>query len=159
MFEAITTIGGISGIISLIGLLYVVFTKLGRMEFKIDTLWKVYGENILERAVKRGFAQQSEIVITKEGEELLGDELKQKIMNIVERKRQKKILFRKNGQYNHDLKYFIISEIMEDIKKRTYKEGFDFDLVLAAVILYIDKIDKGGKDKISYPSESIKRRK
>lgn len=145
MLETIQAIGGISGIIALISILYVTFTKLGRMELKLCTLWKVYGEGVLERAVRDGFAHHSEIVITNKGEDLLGDTLKQKINDVIERKGHKKVAFIKTKKYDADLKYFVIDEILGNIKKVAYEKDIDFDLLVSAAMLYTEKITKKGK--------------
>jgi len=145
MLETIQAIGGISGIIALISILYVVFTKLGRMELKLCTLWKVYGEGVLERAVRDGFAHHSAIVITDKGEDLLGDKIKQKIRDIIETKGHKKVAFIKTKKYDVDLKYFVIDEMMGDIKGRAYEEDTDMDLLVSAAMLYTEKITKKGK--------------
>jgi len=145
MLETIQAIGGICGIIAFISILYVTFTKLGRMEMKLCTLWKVYGEGVLERAVREGFAHHSAIVITDKGEDLLGNTLKQKIMDIIERKGHKKVMFIKTKKYDEDLKYLVIDEMMGDIKKAAYEKDIDFDLLVSAAMLYTEKKTREGK--------------
>lgn len=141
MLETINTIGGASGIISLICLVYVVFTKLGRMEVKICTLWHVYVEGVLERATKEGFASRSSaITINRRGEDILGESIKQKIKSIVETRRHKKVFFVKSVRCDGVFKCLIINEILDDIKERASEENIDAEPLVAAVMLYTEKI-------------------
>jgi len=131
MLEVVVTAGSISGIISLIGLLYIIFTKLGRMEVKICTLWKVYGEDVLERAVREGLGKrESPVRITEKGEQLIGDDIKQKIEAIVGRRKVK----------DADFIYFVLNETIEDLKQRASEMDVDMNSVVAAAMLYTEKV-------------------
>jgi len=142
MYEAIITSGSISGFVSLIGFLYVYFTKLGRMEVKICTLWRVYGEGVLEEAVRKGFANRSSpIVITQKGEDLLDDKLKQKIRDIVKKSRRK-ILFLKCSRCGcaEDAQHLVIDEVLDNLRSIAIEKDVDINLLIATVILYTEKV-------------------
>lgn len=144
MYEAIVTTGSISGLVSLIGLLYVHFTKLGRMEIKICTLWRIYGEGVLEEAVRKGFASRlSPIVITHKGEDILGYKLKQKIREIV-KKCRRNILFLKCSRCgcSEDVQHLVIDEVLDELKIMSIEKNIDINLLIATAILYTDKIYK-----------------
>jgi len=134
MLEVVVTAGSISGFISLIGLLYIIFTKLGRMEMKVCTLWKVYGEDVLERAVRQGLGKhESPVQITEKGEEVLGESIKQKIETIV----------RKNFRFKHDdLIYEVLNETVDKLKGRAEETDTDMNLLVGATILYTEKVLK-----------------
>jgi len=134
MLEVVVTAGSISGFISLIGLLYIIFTKLGRMEMKVCTLWKVYGEDVLERAVRQGLGKhESPVQITEKGEEVLGESIKQKIETIV----------RKNFRFKHDdLIYEVMNETVDKLKGRAEETDTDMNLLVGATILYTEKVLK-----------------
>jgi len=140
MLEPIVTAGSISGFVSLVGLLYVIFTKLGKMEVKICTLWKIYGEDVLRRAVQEGLGRSSSrIRITEKGEELLGEDMKQKIETIVER-RNNKPLWSISPVKDDDLIYFVLNETIEDLKRRAGETDVDINSLVATTILYTEKI-------------------
>ena len=140
MLEVVVTAGSISGFISLIGLLYVIFTKLGRMEMKVCTLWKIYGEDVLERAVREGFGKhESPVQITEKGEQMLGNSIKQKIETIVERERNKrKLLLGKDD----DLIYSVLNETVGDLKRRAGETNVDMNSLVATTMLYTEKVLK-----------------
>lgn len=141
MLEPIVTAGSISGFVSLVGLLYVIFTKLGKMEVKICTLWKIYGEDVLRRAVQEGLGRSSSrIQITEKGEELLGEDMKQKIETIVERRNNKPLLWSISPVKDDDLIYFVLNETIEDLKRKADEIDTNIDLLVAATILYTEKI-------------------
>ena len=131
MLEPVITAGSISGFISLIGLLYVIFTKLGRMEMKVCTLWKVYGEDVLERAVREGFGKhESPVEITEKGEEVLGESIKRRIETIVERENFKR----------DDLIYKVLNETVDNLKERAKETDTDMNLLVGATMLYTQKV-------------------
>jgi len=131
MLEVVVTAGSISGFVSLFGLLYIFFTKLGRMEVKICTLWKVYGEDVLERAVREGLGKhESPVRITDKGEQLLGDDIKQKIEAIVGRRKVK----------DGDLIYFVLNETIGDLKRRAGETDVDINSLVATAMLYTEKV-------------------
>jgi len=135
------TAGSISGFISLLGLLYVFFTKLGKMEVKICTLWKIYGEDVLERAVKEGWGRhESPVRITEKGEELLGEDMKQRIETIVERRKNNKMLRHISPVKDDDLIYFVLNETIDDLKRRAGETDVDINSLVATTILYTEKI-------------------
>ena len=125
--------GSISGLISLIGLLYIIFTKLGRMEMKVCTLWKIYGEDVLERAVREGLGRhESPVMITEKGEEVLGESIKRRIETIVERENFKR----------DDLIYEVLNKTVDNIKERAKETDTDMNLLAGATILYTQKVLK-----------------
>jgi len=135
------TAGSISGFVSLLGLLYIFFTKLGKMEVKICTLWKVYGEDVLERAVKEGLGRhESPVRLTEKGEELLGEDMKQRIETIVVRRKNNKILRSISPVKDDDLIYFVLNETIDDLKRRAGETGIDINSLVATTILYTEKI-------------------
>jgi len=140
MLEVVVTAGSVSGIISLVGLLYIIFTKLGRMEVKICTLWKIYGEDVLERAVRQGLGKhESPVQITEKGEQMLGNSIKQKIETIVERERNKrKLLLGKDD----DLIYSVLNETVGDLKRRAGETNVDMNSLVATTMLYTEKVLK-----------------
>jgi len=141
--EPIVTAGSISGFISLLGLLYIFFTKLGKMEVKICTLWKIYGEDVLERAVKEGLGRhESPVQITEKGEELLGEDIKQRIETIVERRKNNKgkLLGSISPVKDDDLIYFVLNETIDDLKRRAGGTDVDINSLVATTILYTEKI-------------------
>jgi len=133
----VVTAGSISGFVSLFGLLYIFFTKLGRMEVKICTLWKVYGEDVLERAVKEGLGKrESPLTITERGEEILGNSIKQRIETIVEREKKRKVLL---GEDN-DLICSVLNKTVDNLKERAKETDTDMNLMVGATILYTQKV-------------------
>jgi len=131
MLEPVITAGSISGFISLIGLLYVIFTKLGRMEMKVCTLWKIYGEDVLERAVREGLGKhESPVEITEKGEEVLGESIKRRIETIVERENFKR----------DDLIYKVLNETVDNLKERAKETDTDMNLLVGATMLYTQKV-------------------
>ncbi|RLG29687.1 hypothetical protein DRN97_11480 [Methanosarcinales archaeon] len=134
MLEPVITAGSISGFISLIGLLYIIFTKLGRMEMKVCTLWKIYGEDVLERAVKEGLGKhESPAQITEKGEQMLGEDIKQRIETIV----------RKNFRFKHDdLLYEVLNKTADKLKGRAEETDTDMNLMVGVAMLYTQKVLK-----------------
>ena len=126
--------GSISGLISLIGLLYVIFTKLGKLEMKVCTLWKIYGEDVLERAVREGLGKhESPVQITEKGEQVLGEDMKQRIETIV----------RKNFRFKHDdLLYEVLNKTADNLKERAKETDTDMNLLVGATMLYTQKVLK-----------------
>lgn len=148
MHEAIVAAGSISGFVSLIGLLYVVFTKLGRMEVKICTLWRVYGEGVLEEAVKKGVGSKSSaIVITQKGDDLLNNKLKQKITKSVKRWSHKRVLFLRCPRCNEDLQHLVIGEVLDEVKNIANEKDIDINLMVATVMLYTEKVHSNKDEK------------
>jgi len=134
MLEPVIVAGSISGLISLIGLLYVIFTKLGKLEMKVCTLWKIYGEDVLERAVREGLGKhESPVQITEKGEQVLGEDMKQRIETIV----------RKNFRFKHDdLLYEVLNKTADNLKERAKETDTDMNLLVGATMLYTQKVLK-----------------
>jgi len=90
--QIVALIGCITGIASLIGLIYAVGFKLGSLATKVDTLWTIYILYPLQELISQGYVRMaSPYMLTSKGEEILPEDLKIKIQEMVRNKKFRKI--------------------------------------------------------------------
>jgi len=90
--QIVALIGCITGIASLIGLIYAIGFKLGAVATKVETLWTIYVLHPLQELISQGYVRmESPYMLTSKGEEILPEDLKIKIREIVRSKKFRKI--------------------------------------------------------------------
>ena len=98
----VALIGCITGIASLIGLIYAIGFKLGAVATKVETLWTIYilhlnplksvdGKMLRKQELISHVRMESPYMLTSKGEEILPEDLKIKIREIVRSKKFRKI--------------------------------------------------------------------
>ena len=102
--QIVALIGCITGIASLIGLIYAIGFKLGAVATKVETLWTIYVLHLKplksvdgkilrkQELISQGYVRiESPYMLTSKGEEILPEDLKIKIREIVRSKKFRKI--------------------------------------------------------------------
>ena len=128
----------LTGIVALLSIAYYAFKfgyRLGVLELKVNFLWNIYIERLLDSVIRKGLAwYMSRVRLSEEGKKILGNELLYKI-EILTKKYYKK--FRKD---EYTLIAKVIAELISDIRNVATRSGVEFDLVLGLAIAYIKEI-------------------
>ena len=72
--DIVAIVGTATGTVSLLGIIYILGYRIGRIELRIGLLWKVYVEDALNRGRQDGLLGSG---LTEKGEALLPEDLKQ----------------------------------------------------------------------------------